>query len=307
MTYTTRLANSNDVTTIAPLWESFAQEWAAADDSMVIKPNFDFEKYIAYQLTKSLTYGWVLEHQDHEQSTIIGCLLIYFYDEAPLPNLPPDLLAAYELENPFQPRRIGSVLSLYVQPKHRKPHAIQQLAIAALHHAEQLQVTDLDILMSIDQGFVHSLLKDNGFEQSALQFTRRYTIPTDTALPNLHPLAAISNAPTLPSPDAIPLRDPKTHELIHNPHGQPFFLNALQNEIGEILRDSAGLAIYPIPLRDPQTHAIVFDTSGEPVLCPPLKDDRGNIIEYAGIPQFHPAQYDRQILKQDVDGNYVFC
>ena len=58
------------------------------DPSMKIKPNFYFEKYVSYQLNKSLSYGYLLEYETNNQSQIVGCLLVYCYDEAPPPDLP---------------------------------------------------------------------------------------------------------------------------------------------------------------------------------------------------------------------------
>ncbi len=53
MTYTHRLATPADSQAIAPLWQAFATERQNLDPSMKIKPNFNFEKYVSYQLNKS--------------------------------------------------------------------------------------------------------------------------------------------------------------------------------------------------------------------------------------------------------------
>ena len=123
--YTHRLASVEDAKAIAPLWAAFAAERAAADPSMVIKPNFDFEKYVDLQLNKPLSYCFVLEYQNNNypqvarpgkfsdsvpRPGIVGCLFIYFYDEAPPPLLPIEMLEEHELENQFQERCRRSVL-----------------------------------------------------------------------------------------------------------------------------------------------------------------------------------------------------
>lgn len=41
-----RLATATDAKDLAPLWQAFAAEREAIDPSMLVKPNFDFEKYV---------------------------------------------------------------------------------------------------------------------------------------------------------------------------------------------------------------------------------------------------------------------
>lgn len=311
MSYTHRLATPEDATAITPLWQAFATERAAANPSMVVKPNFDFHKYVTHQLNKPLTYCWVLEHQTNNQKTIVGCLFLFFYNEAPPPNLPPELIQQHEIENPFLPRRICTALGLYIQPSHRQPAPIKQLIDAGIQQAEAMQVTDIDLMIAADQTGIQALLERAGFTKSAVQFTRHYSIPTNTELPSLHPphpeLAEIA----LPTPNAIPLRDPDTNELIRNPKGEPVFLMPLRDEKGELLLTSNGLPIYPTPVRDPEKDDWVFNSLGELVVCPVLRDDNGEIVEHQEIPQFHPPVYEyvegKIRLKQDSSGNYVFC
>jgi hypothetical protein len=57
---------------------------------------------------------------------------------------------------------------------------------AAIAKAEELKVTDIDLLISIDQRGIHALLERFGFIKSAIQYTKHYEI-TDENLPNLHP------------------------------------------------------------------------------------------------------------------------
>ena len=108
-------------------------------------------------------------------------------------------------------------------------------------------------------------------------------------------------------PRAIPLRDPQTNELVRNPQGEVVFLMPLEIEATEDRK----LPIYPTPVRDPQSQTWVFDVSGQLVVAPVVRDEDGQIIEYKGIPQFYPPAYQningKLTLKQDVEGNYVFC
>lgn len=129
--------------------------------------------------------------------------------------------------------------------------------------------------------------------------------PEELALPKAEDLLEISQA------EVIALRDIHTNKLIRNAQGDPVFLVPLQNEYGKVLKTSQDLPIYPTPVRNPQNQEYVFDAKGNIVVCPILRDDRGAIVEYQGIPQFHPPAYqvqnDRLYLKQDEKGNYIFC
>lgn len=311
MTYAHRLATPEDTKAIAPLWAEFAKERATVDPSMVVKSNFDWEKYVAYQIDKPLSYCYVLEEQTESITQIIGCLFIYFYDEAPPPMLPVEMLEEHELENAFQTRRVGSVLGMYVKPEHRQPQAIQQLANAGVQKAESMQVSDIDLLIGADQTGIQALLKRQGFTQAAVQFTKHYTIPADAELPSLHPPHPDLDLPEIPTPGAIPLRDPNTSELVCNLQGKPVFIYPLTNERGDLLKISGNLPIYPTPLRDPQTQNWVFDAEGKLVVCPVLRDENGDVFEYRGIPQFHPPVYQmvegKLSLKREENGNYLFC
>ncbi|MGK7954982.1 MAG: GNAT family N-acetyltransferase, partial [Crocosphaera sp.] len=163
MNYTHRLATSADSQAIALLWQEFAIERQKIDPSMTIKPNFDFEKYISHQLSKPLSFAYVLEHETNSQSQIVGCILVYCYDEAPPPDLPAEFSAQHELENPFLPRRVGSVLGLYVQPEHRQTEHILLLVNAAIKKAELMEVSDIDVLIAADQKGIQAFLKRSGF------------------------------------------------------------------------------------------------------------------------------------------------
>ncbi|MCL1466082.1 GNAT family N-acetyltransferase [Argonema galeatum] len=308
MPYTHRLATPEDAKAIAPLMSAFSQERESADPSMILKPKYDFEQYVAYQLTKPLSFCWVLE--DNNKS-IVGFFFAYTYDENPPATLPEELRQHQERENPFQPRRVGSVLGLYVQPKHRHPEAIKQLIEAGIQKAESLQVTDIDVLISAEQTGIQSLLERLGFQKAAVQYTRHYDIAKDAELPSLHPPHPELPEVTPPAPSAIPLRDPHTNELVRKPNGEPIFLMPLRDEKGELILTADNLPIYPTPLRDPKENNWVFDASGELVVCPVLRDESDRIMEHQGIVQFHPPAYELVEgglrLKRDAEGNCVFC
>ncbi len=305
--YTCRLATVEDASAIAPLWKAFAEERESIDPSMLIQPNFNFEYYITRLLEKPLSFCWVLEHYQ----SIIGCLFTYFYNEKPPQILPQTMQEEYNLDHPFVPRRVGSVLGLYVQPEHRQAQGIQLLAEAAITQAEELKVTDIDLMIAADQTGVQALLQRAGFTKSAVQYTRHYDLAPDQELPSLHPPTPELLDVELPTPGAIPLRDPETQELIRNSQGEIVFLIPLTNDQKELIKTTTGSPIYPTPLRDTATNQWVFDQNGHLVVCPPVYDELGKVVEYQGIPQFHLPAYefvDGVIrLKRDDFGRYRFC
>jgi ribosomal protein S18 acetylase RimI-like enzyme len=313
--YSNRLATLDDASAIAPLWQAFASERAEQDPSMMVTPDFDFTKYVAHLLEKPLSYGWLLEHSESEQSStkkIVGCMFVYFYDEAPPVNIPTELLTEHKLYNLFVPRRVGSVLGLYVQPEHRHDYAIALIANAGIQQAEEKQVSDIDILVSSDQTGVHALLERAGFTQAAIQYTKHYTLAANANLPSLHP-----PHPDLPSfegteaqPIALPLKDFKTNELVRDRNGEVVFLMPIKDESGKILTTSNGLPIYPLAIRDPQTEDWVFDSSGKILSCPVLREKDGQMVEQDGMPQYIQPKYHsvkgKLQLLQDSENNYVF-
>ena len=217
MNYSHRSANTEDTEAVAILWQAFAQDRANLDPSMVIKSDFDFNQYINSQLSNPLTYAWVLEHQKETEKEIVGCLIIYFYDEAPPTSLPQEMLEQHEVDNPFTSRRIASVLGLYVQPEHRQGEAIKLLTNAGIAKAEEMKVNDIDLLIGADQTGIQALLQRAGFTKAAVQYTKHYDIPVDAELPNLHPPHPDVDLPKAPVPKAIPLREPQTGELVTQP------------------------------------------------------------------------------------------
>ena len=298
--YHQRLATPDDAIKIAPLWQAFVEARSQADPSMRFKAKFDYERYVAAQLNKPFSFGFLLECAE----AIVGFLFIYIYDETP----PPQISELELLENPFVPRRVGAVLGMYVEESHRKPSTITLLTEAAIAKAEELKVTDIDLLISIDQTGIHALLERFGFTKAAIQYTKHYDI-TETNLPDLRPSYENSGA-TISNPGAIPLKDPQTQALVRNAQGEGVYLYPLTDESGEWLKNSRGLPIYPIPVRDPQSQEWVFDESGELVVCPVAYDEQGKIQELEGIPQFRLPTYDyvegKLMLKQDDRGNYLF-
>jgi hypothetical protein len=54
---------------------------------MGIKSDFDFARYVGYQLSKPLSFCFVLQYEQE----LVGFLSIYFYDEAPPPQIKEEL------------------------------------------------------------------------------------------------------------------------------------------------------------------------------------------------------------------------
>lgn len=302
MSYTQRIANADDQAKLASLWRLFAMERQLADPTMLVKTDYDFSRYVGYQLSRPLSFCFILE----SEREIVGFLAIYFYDESP----PPQLAGELEIfESPFVPRRVGAVLGLYVDKKHQQPAPIKLLINAALMKAEELKVTDLDLLVSIEQSGLHALLKRYGFAESAVQYTRHFQVPGGN-LPSLHPVSADLQQPGFSLNQAIPLRDPITNTIIRDLEGELVYLEPLKDESGKVLTTSRGLPVYPLPLRDPQNHKWVFDSMGKLVLCPVSRNSEGEIIENNGLPQFQMPEYEyingQLCLKRDQSGDFCF-
>jgi hypothetical protein len=303
MSYIQRIATLEDISAIAPLWKAFAEARSLADPlSMPLIRDFDYERYVADQLAKPLSFCFVLE----SEKELVGFISIYLYDEAPPSDLPSDLEI---LNNPFKPRRVGAVLGLYVQELHRKIETIKLLIDAATKKAESLKITDIDVLVSQDQTGVHALLEKTGFTKSAVQYTKHYEI-NETNLPSLHLHHRELQQIDISKPEAIPLKDPLTNEIVHNLAGETMYLEPVKDENGTILKSCRGLPIYPPPVRDPQTQNWVFDNSGNLLVAPLLFDEKGEIIEIDGIPKFKSPVYDYEngklSLKVDEEGKYMF-
>ena len=301
MSYIQRIATLSDASAIALLWKAFVEARFQADPSMRLKAEFDYERYVTYQLKKPLSFGFLLEYAEE----IVGFLFIYIYDETP----PPQVSALEMLENPFIPRRVGAVLGLYVQEAHRKPSTINLLIEAAIAKAQKLKVTDIDLLISIEQTGIHTLLERFGFTKAAIQYTKHYDI-TDKNLPNLRPsYQGLEIA--IPNLGRIPLKDPQTQKVVQNVKGETVYLQPLTDESGKWLKSSRGLPIYPIPVRDPQTQQWILDENGELVVCPVALNEKGEIQELDGIPQFYLPIYDYQegklALQRNSEGQYIFA
>jgi GNAT superfamily N-acetyltransferase len=172
MSYVQRLATTDDISAIAPLWRAFTEARSQADPTLMLKPDFDYEQYVGMLLAKPSSYCFVSEYlSDDGDRSIIGFLLAYIYDENPRPNLPPELTT---LEKPFKPRLVSSVVGLYVQEKHRHLDTIKQLVNAALTKAEELKITDIDILISAQETGIHALLERAGFTKAMVQYVKHY-------------------------------------------------------------------------------------------------------------------------------------
>jgi hypothetical protein len=300
MLYNQRLATLVDRSAIAPLWQDFVHHRTQSDPSLEIKPDFDFEQYVGYQLQKPRSYCFLLE--ETEAGAIVGFLAVYVYDETP-----PIQLLDFQ-ENPFIPRRVGTVLGLYIKENHRQPQAIDLLINAALKKAEELKITDIDLSISVEQSGIHALLERRGFTKAAIQYTKHYNVDS-TDSPSLSPTHPDSNKSDIPEARAIPLLDFKTNEAIRNARGEIVYLYPLRDETGQIIKSSNGLPIYPTPLQDPETEDWVFDGTGNLVVCPAIRDENGQIVEVDGIPQFHLPLYRRvgnKLTLKTANGQYLF-
>lgn len=297
--YNSRLATFNDLVPLSLLWEQFLKERAQHDPSILLQSNFDYESYVKRQLQQSSTYGFLLEYGNHQE--IVGFLFVYVHDES---NYLDDTF-----NNPFIPRRVGGAIGMYIKEEHRKSQAIKLLIEAALKLAEDLKISDIDLLISSEQTGIHSLLERFGFTKSAIQYTKHYEV-TEQNLPPLKSVISEGIKVNLPEPNLIPLKDYQTQQLVLNPKGEQVFLHPLRNKQGEFLRNSSGLPIYAVPLRDPQTQDYIFNELGELVTCPVVFDQLGRVKEKQGIPVFKKPIYERvkgQLrLKKDDQGYYLF-
>jgi hypothetical protein len=237
---------------------------------------------------------------------------IYFYDEAPPPHQPESLMDRHNFGHPLKPRRVGSVLGIYIQEEHRLPDNVKLLVNTALKKAEDMKVTDIDVVISEDQTGMQALVTRLGFTKVATQYIRRFTISDNTELPSLYPPHPELELPELPPvPTALPLKDIKTQECVRNSQGEVIFYYPLLNEAGEPILSSQGLSIYPSPLIDLETSEYIFDNDGKLVVYPVLYDETGNVFEYQGLVQFHPPVYKKnggklQLIKDDY-GKYIFA
>ena len=305
MSYSHRLATNTDINTIAPMLKTVYQEWAELDRTVTLKPDLDIETHIASLLAKPHTYCILLEDSE-ANSKIIGCLITQYYDESC-----PSILTEYEAQQhentrAFLPRRVCTVLGLYIDPAYRdRPAAIQHLIDAGIEQADRIGVNAIDLGVLANLTALHKLLERNGFRQATVQYTMPREIEGDRELISLH-------EPTFSDSDGIPipLIDPKTNQQIKNPDGEIVFLYPLQDETGNILHSSQGRAIYPMPVNDPETQEWLFQPDGKLALCPVVRDRHGQIVEQNGIPQFHLPDYQlingKLQLKTNGAGSYVF-
>jgi hypothetical protein len=241
----------------------------------------------------------------------VGFLLTYAYDEAPPSGLSMEVIERHELSHPFVSRRVGTVLGLFVKKEHRSTETITGLIEQAISRAEELKLTDIDLLISAEQKGLHALLERHGFTRSAVQYSKHYEVDADQPFPELHPTISEVREVELPTPQPIPLRNEKG-ELVSNSNGNQVYLYPITNKKGEVLYSSRNRPIYSQPLLDPQTKQYIFDESGELITHPLLREKTGEVVEYQGIPKFHPPEYKFDSasktlsLKRDRQGNYIF-
>lgn len=316
MIYQQRLATTKDAKVLSSLYKSFIEERVQREAGKSqpqlsqIKSDFNYLQYIEYQLKQPNHFCFILEEKN--TSELVGFLLTYAYDESP----PPDLeINVPFLENPFKPRRIGSVIGLYVKSEHRQPDNIYLLVETAIAKAKDLKLTDIELLIDVEEKGVQALLKRAGFLPTAIQYSKHFEVDK-TDLPSLHHRHLVEeereNIKGKMSVFPIPLRDLKTKEIVKNPQGEDVFLEPLKDQDNNYLKNAQGMPIYPVPVKDPQTNNWVFNEQGKLVFCPILTDKKGNIIyDNKGMVQFCPPVYDRKKgklqLKVDEEGNYVFA
>lgn len=315
---TQRLARIEDIESLSSLYKSFIQQRSllvkynveSQSNCDVVKSDFDYNQYIEYQLKQRHHYCFVLEVKTTQE--IVGFLLTYAYDESPSPDLK---INAPFLQSPFQPRRIGSVIGLYIKPKYRQPSTINLLVEAAIAKAKELKLTDIELLIDVEEKGIQALLKRADFKPTAIQYSRHFEVD-DTNLPSLSNNYSTGEEPELVksklSVFPIPLRDLKTKQIVKNPQGEDVFLEPLKDKNNNYLRNPQGMPIYPIPIRDPQTNNWVFNQRGKLVCCPILTDKKGNIIyDNQGMVKFCIPVYERKKgklqLKVDEQGDYIFA
>ncbi|MGK7887012.1 MAG: N-acetyltransferase family protein [Crocosphaera sp.] len=299
--YQQRPATFQDAALIAPLWKGFLEERSHQDPSISLKNHFDYVAYVEQKLQSPSVYGFLLEYGENQE--IVGFLFVYVHDETPALDFEDSI------NSPFNPRRMGGVIGMYVKEKHRHVEGIRLLVDEAITLAEKLKISDIDLLISVEQTGIHKLLERFGFKRVAVEYTKHYEV-TDQVLPSLKNESSQGISLKTSQPQLIPLRDPQTKQPVINPNGEQVFLHPLIDNEGKVLHASNGFPIYPTPLRDPQTQDWIFDQSGKLVVCPISLDEIGRVKEKNGMPSFKKPIYEKVDgilkLKQDNFGNYLF-
>lgn len=149
---------------VAALWWHFVRARCEVDRSLRLKDDCDFPRFVERELRAPGTFCWLAEHRASEADlpVSVGCVIWYLENESADPL------------SPFEPRRCGKVLGLYVDPAHRSSGSISLLMDACIRHAESLGVTDIDVLISAEQTGLHTMIGDKGLSRAAIQFTRHY-------------------------------------------------------------------------------------------------------------------------------------
>jgi hypothetical protein len=294
--YQTRLATLTDLDVISSLWQEFTEERLRLDPTLLIASNFDFTEYVKQHLSRDSTFCWLLETSEvlsppnlSNQTKNVGFLCTYIYTESQPSAAPPI--------TPFQPRKVGAVLALYINPECRQLEGVNLLINTALNGAMELQVSDLELLIPEDAG-IQSLLVRLGFTKVAVQYAKHLQAPVKSYENNKN------------IDEKVPLRDLETNEIIRDKSGNTIYLSALKDEQGNILKDSSGLLLYPLPVRDPQTSEWLFNLDGTIALCPPLLNENGKVIESDGLTQFRSPVYEIRDgtikIKCNQDGSLLF-
>lgn len=201
MSFSLRMAQKSDAAALVPLWKDFCRQRARADPSMIFKERFNWQAFSTHMLSEPLSYCLLLlrgEEGDAE-APIAGFLSFFYFDESPPGQ------DGGTFDNPFEPRRCCNIFGIYVRPEYRKQGGAGLLLDAWLEHVEQMQASDVDVLISSDQKGLQEYFRHRpGFTEAAVQFTYHRSLPRDVELPSLHP-----PPPPAPRTSSVPLPAPQ--------------------------------------------------------------------------------------------------
>jgi GNAT superfamily N-acetyltransferase len=202
--YTVRPADPADLPVVVDLWWSFVRERAEVDRALRLKPGFDFPRFVDRLLGTPGTFCLLAEHRANggDAPAPAGCLVWYL-------DVEPD-----DPASPFEPRRCGKVLGLYVDPSHRRSGCTSLLVDTALAHGESFGITDIDVLVAQEQAALHALIETKGLSRVAIQFTRHLGPLSPRA-----PLSGPSEGP--PKPPGTAARLPDMERVLRLGHRFP--------------------------------------------------------------------------------------
>ncbi len=186
--FSIRMADLTDAGPLVPLWKDFCRERAAVDPSMILKQGFDYEAFSRYVLGQPLSYCLLLEASSPggPAPVLAGFLSFFYFDESP-PGQSPDAALRGTYDNPFEPRRCCNIFGIYAKPEFRKQGGVSLMLNTWIAHTEQMQASDIDVLISSDQVGLQKYFRHVGFAEAAVQFTRHRNLPRGVPLPSLHP------------------------------------------------------------------------------------------------------------------------